>query len=182
MRFLETEILGGYVLELEHNVDERGSFSRIWCADELAAHGLTAGLAQCSISRNDRAGTLRGMHYQRPPHEEAKLVRCTRGAIFDVIVDLRPDSPTYAQWFGIELDSDRGSALYVPEGCAHGFQTLADATEVLYLISSPYHPQAAAGIRWDDPAIGIAWPPATTRTISDRDLSWPDFQPDYAPS
>ena len=182
MRFLETEIPGGYVLELEHNVDERGSFSRIWCAEELAAHGLTAELAQCSISRNDRAGTLRGMHYQRAPDEEAKLVRCTRGAIFDVIVDLRPGSPTYAEWFGVELDAERGSALYVPEGCAHGFQTLVHDTEVLYLISHPYHPHAAAGVRWNDPAIGIEWPAAAARTISDRDLSWPDLQPGNAPN
>jgi dTDP-4-dehydrorhamnose 3,5-epimerase len=182
VRFLETDIPGAYVLELEHNVDERGSFARIWCRDELAAHGLTAELAQCSISRNRLAGTVRGMHYQRAPHEEAKLVRCTRGAIFDVIVDLRPNSPAYGAWFGVELDAERGSALYVPEGCAHGFQTLVDATEVLYLISHAYTPQAAAGVRWDDPAIGIDWPPLATRTISDRDRSWPDFRPDTSPS
>jgi dTDP-4-dehydrorhamnose 3,5-epimerase len=180
MRFLETELPGAYVLELEPYLDARGSFARIWCADELAAHGLTAGLAQCSISHSHRAGTLRGLHYQRAPHQEAKLVRCTRGAIFDVIVDLRPESPTYTSWFGVELDAERGSALYVPEGCAHGFQTLVEATEVLYLISSPYQPQAAAGVRWDDPAFGIEWPPAATRTISDRDRSWPDVQPERA--
>jgi dTDP-4-dehydrorhamnose 3,5-epimerase len=182
MRFLETDIPGGYVLELEQYVDERGSFSRIWCADELAAHGLAAGLAQCSISRSDRAGTLRGMHYQRAPHEEAKIVRCTRGAIFDVIVDLRPGSPTYAEWFGVELEAERGSALYVPEGCAHGFQTLVDDTEVLYLISHRYEPAAATGVRWNDPAFAIAWPPSVTRTISERDLSWPDLEPPDAPS
>ncbi len=177
MRFVETEIAGAYVLELEPHVDERGSFARIWCAEELAERGLTAELAQCSISRNPRAGTLRGLHYQRPPHEEAKVVRCTRGAIFDVLVDLRPGSPTRGAWFGTELDAERGAALYVPEGCAHGYQTLVDDSEVLYLISHRYTPSAAAGVRWDDPAFGIRWPPAARRTISARDRSWPDYHP-----
>ena len=115
------------------------------------------------------------MHFQTAPHEEAKLVRCTAGAIFDVIVDLRPDSPTHAEWFGVELDAERGNALYVPKGFAHGFQTLVDDTDVLYMISDPYVPEAASGVRWDDPAFGIDWPEADVRTISDRDRSWPDY-------
>lgn len=175
MKFQAADIAGAFVLELEQNIDERGSFARIWCREELAEHGLTAELAQASISRNRRSGTLRGMHFQRAPHQEAKLVRCTRGSIFDVIVDLRRNSPTYGGWMGVELEAERGSALYVPEGCAHGFQTLVDETEVMYLISHPYAPESAAGVRWDDPAFGIEWPDADERTISERDLGWPDF-------
>jgi dTDP-4-dehydrorhamnose 3,5-epimerase len=175
VRFQATDIVGAFVLELEPYVDERGSFARIWCRDELAAHGLSVELAQSSISRNRRAGTLRGMHLQNAPHQEAKLVRCTRGAIFDVVVDLRRDSETYKDWVGVELEDESGSALYVPEGCAHGFQTLTDETEVMYMISRPYAPEAAAGVRWDDPAFGIEWPDTDVRTISERDLSWPDF-------
>jgi len=165
------------VLELERHEDERGFFARAWCRDEFADHGLVPELTQCSISRNSRAGTLRGMHFQRPPHEEAKLVRCTTGAIFDVIVDLRPDSLTYTEWVGVELDAERGNALYVPKGFAHGFQTLVDRTDVLYMISDPYVPEAASGVRWDDPAFAIEWPYKNMRTISDRDRSWPDHQP-----
>jgi dTDP-4-dehydrorhamnose 3,5-epimerase len=179
LRFLPAGgIDGAYLIELEPYEDDRGLFARVWCRDELAEHGLNPELAQASISRNTRVGTLRGMHFQRPPHEEAKLVRCTRGAIFDVVLDLRPGSTTRCQWFGVELDSTRGSALYVPEGCAHGFQTLIDDTEVLYLISHPYEPEAAAGVRWDDRAFGIEWPDTRQRTISERDLSWPDFEVD----
>ncbi len=177
MRFVDTPIAGVYVVELERFEDERGFFARAWCRDELAAAGLTADLAQCSLSRNTVAGTLRGMHYQRSPHEEAKLVRCTRGAIFDVALDLRPRSATHGRWFGAELDAASGHALYIPEGCGHGFQTLVDETDVFYAISAPYAPEAAAGVRWDDPAFGIAWPVASSRTISDRDLAWPDYRP-----
>ena len=161
------------VVELEPFLDERGSFARIWASEELAAQGLTATLAQCSISRNVRAGTIRGLHFQEAPHEEAKLVRCIRGAMFDVAVDLRSGSLTRGQWFGVELSAENGRALYVPEGCAHGFQTLVDDTEVLYLISTPYVPAAQAGVRWDDPALAITWPDAPTRTISERDAAWP---------
>jgi dTDP-4-dehydrorhamnose 3,5-epimerase len=175
MRFVPAGLDGAYVIELEPYEDERGSFARIWCRDELAAHGLTAELAQCSISRNARAGTLRGLHFQRAPHEEAKLVRCTRGSIFDVIVDLRPGSPTRSRWVGVELEAERGNALYVPEGFAHGFQTLVDDAEVLYMISHRYVPEAAGGVRWNDPAFAIDWPEARARTISDRDRAWPDF-------
>jgi dTDP-4-dehydrorhamnose 3,5-epimerase len=177
MRFTATDIEDAYVLDLEPFHDTRGMFARIWAEEELAAHGLTASLSQCSISRNRRSGTLRGMHYQRPPDEEAKLVRCTRGAIFDVVLDLRAGSPTLGRWYGVELTAEEGSALFVPEGCAHGFQTLVDDTEVLYLISKPYAPESATGVRWDDPAFGIAWPPAGERTMSDRDRSWPDWSP-----
>jgi dTDP-4-dehydrorhamnose 3,5-epimerase len=177
MRFNETDIQGAYVVELDRNEDERGFFARVWCRDEFAEHGLTAGLAQCSISHNLRAHTLRGMHFQRHPHEEAKLVRVMRGAIFDVIVDLRPESETVGQWLGVTLDGDDGRALFVPEGVAHGFQTLVDDTDVLYFISVPYAPDASAGVRWDDPTFGIDWPAAPDRTISDRDRSWPNWSP-----
>lgn len=177
MRFVETELQGVVVVELEEYVDERGTFARSWCREEMAAAGLASSIAQCSVSRSHRAGTVRGLHYQRPPHEEAKLVRCTRGAIFDVAVDLRPGSPTQGRWVGVQLDPDNGRALYVPEGCAHGFQTLVDDTDVAYLISVPYAPEAAAGVRWDDPTLAIAWPEAETRTISERDRSLPAYEP-----
>jgi dTDP-4-dehydrorhamnose 3,5-epimerase len=176
MRFTETDIPGAYVIDLEPVGDERGTFARIWAEEELAAHGLTSRLSQCSISRTTRAGTVRGMHFQRSPDEEAKVVRCTRGAIYDVVVDLRPDSPALRNWFAVELSADNGSALYVPEGCAHGFQTLVDDTDVLYLISHPYAPASADGVRWDDTAFGIAWPDAAKRTISARDRAWPDYE------
>ena len=152
VRFVETEIPGVVVVELEEHVDERGSFARTWCRDEMAEAGLASDLAQCSVSETAAPAPLRGLHFQRPPHEEAKLVRCTRGAIFDVAVDLRPDSPTRGRWFGVELDPDSGRALYVPEGCAHGFQTLVDDTDVAYMISTPYAPEASGGVRWDDAA------------------------------
>lgn len=177
MKFAETEIPGAFVVELEPVADERGSFARVWCEDELGELGLNPKLAQASVSRNVRAGTLRGLHYQRAPNEEAKLVRCLRGALFDVVVDLRPDSPAFMRWFGVELDEESGKGLYIPEGCAHGFQTLVDDTTVLYFISQRYEPQAADGVRWDDPAFAVQWPPAAERTISGRDRAWPDFRP-----
>jgi dTDP-4-dehydrorhamnose 3,5-epimerase len=175
VRFTPASLDGAYIVELEPYEDERGSFARVWCRDELAAQGLNPELAQCSISRNRRAGTLRGLHYQATPHQEAKLVRCTRGAIFDVIVDLREGSPTLGRWISVELGADAGTALYVPEGFAHGFQTLTDDAEVLYMISEPYAPEASTGVRWDDPAFGIEWPAAKVRTMSERDRAWPDF-------
>jgi dTDP-4-dehydrorhamnose 3,5-epimerase len=175
VRFIEAAVRGAYVVELERHDDERGFFARVWDPEELGALDLDTRLAQVSLSRNTRAGTLRGMHYQRAPHEEAKLVRCVRGAIFDVVLDLRADSDTFLEWHGERLDPDDGRALYVPKGCAHGFQTLADDTDVVYLISHPHTPEAAAGVRWDDPRFGIEWPPAETRTISARDLGWPDY-------
>jgi dTDP-4-dehydrorhamnose 3,5-epimerase len=175
MRFLATKLPDAYLIELERHEDERGFFARAWCRDEFAEHGLAPDLAQCSISRNSLAGTLRGMHFQTAPHDEAKLVRCTTGAIFDVIVDLRSDSPMHGEWLGVELDAARGNALYVPKGFAHGFQTLVDGTDVLYMISDPYIPEAAAGVRWDDPAFAIEWPDGRSGTISDRGSLWPNY-------
>ena len=175
MRFMPTSVDGAYVVELEPVGDERGLFARIWCEQEFADAGLTAHLSQCSISRNTHAATLRGMHYQLHPNEEAKLVRCTRGAIYDVVLDLRPESATYLAWHAAELSPENGAALFVPEGCAHGFQTLTDDSEVLYLISHPYAPKSATGVRWDDPAFGIEWPSAESRTMSEKDRAWPDY-------
>ncbi|MDZ7751187.1 MAG: dTDP-4-dehydrorhamnose 3,5-epimerase [Gammaproteobacteria bacterium] len=168
MRFVETAIPGAYVVEAEATADDRGAFFRIWCYDELIATGLDAALAQCSISTNRRRGTLRGMHYQAAPHEEVKLVRCIRGRIFDVIVDLRPDSPTHRQWLGLELSAENRSALYVPAGCSHGFQTLEDDSEVLYHISRSYAPDHQRGHHYDDRKLKIAWP-MTPTVVSEKD-------------
>ncbi len=178
MIFTPTSIEGAHVVEQERMEDERGFFARTFCGEEFASLGLDARVAQSNTSYNARAGTLRGMHYQADPHGEAKLVRCTRGAIFDVAVDLRRDSPTHARWFGVELTEENGSAFFVPAGCAHGFQTLADATEVLYLMSTPYVAGSGRGVRWDDPAFGIVWPdpPAHGRTMSERDATYPDYR------
>ncbi len=172
-----TPLAGAHVVELERIGDERGSFARTFDREQFAAAGLDDAVAQCSTSFNLAAGTLRGMHYQAAPHEEAKLVRVTQGAIFDVIVDLRAGSPTFRAWFGMALDAQSGSALYVPPGMAHGFQTLAEATEVHYQISTPFVPAAARGVRFDDPAFGIAWPPPprTGLVISERDRGFADF-------
>lgn len=173
MRFIETELAGAFIIELELIGDERGWFARSFAAEEFAAHGLESDIAHANVSFNPRAATLRGLHFQVAPHAEAKLVRCTRGRIYDVIVDLRPTSATYRRWFAIELSADGERMLYAPPGFAHGFQTLADDTEVSYLISRPHCAEAARGVRWDDPALEIRWPPATDRLISDRDLSHP---------
>ncbi len=154
--------------------DERGFFARTWCAREFADHGLVARLTQCSISFNHRAATLRGMHYQADPHGEVKVVRCTAGAIYDVVLDLRPRSASYKQWIAAELSAENRHMLYIPEGCAHGFQTLADRTEVFYQMANDYVPAAARGVRWNDPAFGIRWPEAD-RIISRRDQDFPDF-------
>jgi dTDP-4-dehydrorhamnose 3,5-epimerase len=175
VRFVETPLAGAFVLEPERNEDERGYFQRIWSAEELEGRGLTATLSYTAMSYNARAGTLRGLHYQTAPHEEAKLVRCLTGALLDVIVDLRPASATFRRWFGGELDAEGGRALFVPEGFAHGFQTLADSTRTLYHISIPWVPEASGGVRWDDPAFGIDWPEAAERIMSERDRTWPDF-------
>ncbi len=170
---------GALVVEAEPIEDERGHFARTFSSEEFAARGLDARVGQCSTSFNARAGTLRGLHYQAAPHGEAKLVRCTRGAIYDVAVDLRSDSPTYRDWVGVELTADNARALFVPDGCAHGFQSLVDATEVLYQISTPYVQAAARGVRWNDPAFGVEWPaaPPKGRTMSARDAEYPDFAP-----
>jgi dTDP-4-dehydrorhamnose 3,5-epimerase len=153
---------------LEPHVDARGFFARSFCRDEFATRGLEPAVAQCNVSWSPKRGTLRGMHYQRTPHEEAKLVRCTRGAVFDVIVDLRAGSPTYREWLGIELTADNRQQLYIPRGFAHGLQTLVDDTEVSYQMSAPYEPGSATGFRYDDPAIAIRWPIAAP-IVSDRD-------------
>jgi dTDP-4-dehydrorhamnose 3,5-epimerase len=173
VRFVPTTLAGVYAVEQERRVDERGFFARTWCAQELRDHGLEPGLAQCSVSFNRRRGTLRGLHYQAPPFAEVKLVRCTRGAVYDVAVDLRPDSPSFRAWVGVELTEDNGRALYIPRGFAHGFYALADATEVAYQISTAYEPQAARGIRWNDPFHGVVWP-GPVEVIAPRDRDYAD--------
>jgi dTDP-4-dehydrorhamnose 3,5-epimerase len=175
VKFTETPLPGAWLIELEPIADERGWFARTFCADEFRAHGLDPAVAQCNASFNVRSGTLRGMHYQAEPHGEAKLVRCTRGGIFDVLVDLRADSPALCRWTGHELTAENRHMLYAPVGTAHGFVTLADDTEVLYQMSHPYVPDAARGVRFDDPAFGIEWPLAPA-VISERDRSYPDFK------
>jgi dTDP-4-dehydrorhamnose 3,5-epimerase len=177
--FHPTPLEGAFVVEQERLTDERGFFARTWAVEELEARGLDARVAHMNTSFNARAGTLRGLHFQAAPHAEAKLVRATRGAIWDVAVDLREESPTYRRWHAVALDEDNGLAFFVPAGCAHGFVTLTDASEVLYVMSTPYVPQAARGVRWDDPAFGIEWPapPASGRTMSERDRTWRDFAP-----
>ena len=176
MTFLETPLNGAFVVDLEPKADERGFFVRVWCEEEFAAHGLDATVAQASLSYNRCRGTLRGLHYRVAPHAESKIVRCIRGAIYDVVVDLRPGSASYCQWFSVELTSDNRKSIYIPEGCAHGFQTLEDDTEVLYLMSKRYAPEAERGLRWDDRAIGITWPDVKTRIMSERDRNWPLLQ------
>jgi dTDP-4-dehydrorhamnose 3,5-epimerase len=174
MIFTETKLRGAFVVEVKKLADERGFFGRSYCANEFGEHGLSQNMVQANVSYNIRAGTLRGMHYQVAPHQEAKLIRCTRGALYDVIVDLRPNSPTYKQWFGIELSADGYSMLYVPEDFAHGFVTLVDNTEATYQVSQFYTPGAERGLRWNDPAIGIEWP-VTPAVISAKDANWPDY-------
>ncbi len=174
MIFAPTALPGAFVVEMEKREDARGFFARSWCVREFEEHGLNPRLVQCNVSFNRAKGTLRGMHYQVAPREEAKLVRCTSGAIHDVILDLRPDSPAYLRHFAVELTAVNHRALYVPEGCAHGFQTLADDTEVFYQMSEFYSPEHARGVRWDDPAFGLPWPQAE-RIIVDRDRAYPDF-------
>ena len=170
-----TSLSGAHVLRLEPNVDERGFFARSWCAHELEQQGLVARVTQANISFSESSGTLRGMHFQSPPFEEVKIVRCTKGAIFDVIVDIRPMSSTYRQWFGVELNEINRNSLYVPKGFAHGFITLQDNTEVTYLMSDFYVPGFDRGYRHDDPAFAIKWP-LPVRNLSDKDRNWPDFK------
>jgi dTDP-4-dehydrorhamnose 3,5-epimerase len=174
MIFRDTGIDRVRLVELERNEDERGFFARTWDAEEFARQGLSGRMVQTSISYNRRRGTLRGLHYQATPHEEAKLIRCTAGAIYDVALDLRPGSPTFAHWVAAELSAENKLALYVPEGCAHGFLTLANGSEVAYQMSSPHVPEAARGVRFDDPAFGIEWPGEVV-VVNDRDRSYPDF-------
>ncbi len=174
MRFAQTELSGAYVVDLEKIEDERGFFARSWCRSEFLETGLNANLAQCNVSFNAKRGTWRGMHYQIAPREEAKLVRCTRGVIWDVIVDLRSDSPTYRRHVAVELSAENRRMLYVPERFAHGFLTLSDDAEVFYQMSAMYSPAHARGFRWNDPAFGIRLP-AGVAMISERDRSYPDF-------
>jgi dTDP-4-dehydrorhamnose 3,5-epimerase len=170
MRFLSTELPGVFVIEVEARPDERGLFARTYCREEFGAQGLCTDWVQCSASFNTRAGTLRGLHWQAAPHEEVKLVRCTSGAAFDVVVDLRAGSPTYGKWVAVELSAANRTAVYIPGGCAHGFLTRADGTELFYQMSARYVPEAARGVRWDDPALGIEWPGRPV-VISDRDAN-----------
>ncbi|MEW6183467.1 MAG: dTDP-4-dehydrorhamnose 3,5-epimerase [Bacillota bacterium] len=174
MRFKETPLKGAYIVELEPIRDERGFFARSFCQKEFSEHGLNSEIVQCNISSNKRKGTIRGMHYQESPHEEIKIVTCIKGSIYDVIIDLRPDSPTYCKWFASELSATDFKMLYVPKGFAHGFQTLEDDSIVFYQMSELYHPECARGVRWDDPAFKIDWA-TSVRVISDKDKHYPDF-------
>jgi dTDP-4-dehydrorhamnose 3,5-epimerase len=176
MKFTETPLTGAYVIDPEPHRDERGLFERVFCRQEFEAHSLEPAVAQCNVCFNPRKGTLRGMHYQVPPHEEVKLVRCTSGAIYDVIVDLRRGSPTHAKWFGVELTADGRRQLYIPRLFAHGYITLADDTEVFYQVSEPYHPEFERGLRFDDPALAIRWPLAPTM-VSAKDRNHPMLTP-----
>ncbi len=176
MRFEPLALAGAYLIEVEARADDRGLFARTYCEQEFAAQGLVTGFVQCNTSYNKRRGTLRGMHYQADPSPEVKLVRCTSGAIHDVLVDLRPDSPTFLGWCGADLTAQDRRALYVPIGFAHGFQTLEDDTEVFYQMSGFYAPDLARGVRWNDPVFGIEWPIAAPH-LSRRDTEYPDFTP-----
>lgn len=176
MIFQETKLPGVFEIQLEPLPDDRGFFARSWCQKEFEDHALNPNVVQCNVSFNTRKGTLRGMHYQAAPGAEAKLVRCTSGSIYDVVIDLRPQSPTFKNWIAAVLTSERRNMIYVPEGCAHGFLTLEDKTEVFYQMSEFYSPELSRGVRWDDPAFRIAWP-ATVEMISERDRTYPDFEP-----
>ena len=171
MKFIATPLAGAYIVDIDPTSDERGFFARTFCADEFAEFGFDAATLECSASFNASKGTLRGMHYQAPPHEEDKLIRCTAGAIFDVIIDIRAGSPSYGRWFGTELTASNRRALLAPKGFAHGFISLADATEVLYMISAPHAPESAYGFIWNDPKVGIAWPMKPV-VISARDAAY----------
>lgn len=174
MNFIKTEIPGAYIIELERLSDHRGFFARSFCEEEFRAHGLNPSVAQCSLSFNPKKGTVRGLHSQKWPHEEAKLVRCTQGAVYDVILDLRPDSDTFLRHVAVELTAENHRMLYVPEGVYHGFMTMEDNSEVFYQMSTAFHGESAVGVRWNDPAFGIKWPGPMT-CISEKDKNHPDF-------
>jgi len=178
MIFVETKLSGAFVIELERLEDERGFFARSFDEKEFAARGLAARWVQCNVSFNKKKGTLRGMHYQVAPHAEAKLVRCTMGAIYDVIIDLRPDSPTFKQWVAFELSADNRRMLYIPEGFAHGFQTLTDNSEVFYQMCESYHPESARGVRWNDPTFAIEWPLYNALILSEKDSNYSLYRGD----
>jgi dTDP-4-dehydrorhamnose 3,5-epimerase len=184
MLFTPAQLRDAMIIDVERRGDERGYLARVFCEREFAEHGLPVRWVQSSSIYSPQRHTLRGLHFQRAPHAENKLVRCTRGAVWVVMVDLRPDSPTYLQWQGAALTPSSGRLLFVPEGFAQGYQTLADECEVVYQMTHEYVPEAASGVRWDDPAFGIEWPPAGERIISDRDLAWPDYvaTPEAAPA
>jgi len=175
MTFTESALAGAWIIDITPIEDERGFFARTWAPEEFTARGLDPGLAQCNLAYNHRRGTIRGMHFQRAPFSEVKIVRCTRGAICDVILDLRPDSPTFLKWVAEELTADNRRMLYVPPGFAHGYQTLVDEVETYYHVSTPFSPSHADGVRWNDPAFAIAWPLGEPTVISARDRNWPDF-------
>jgi dTDP-4-dehydrorhamnose 3,5-epimerase len=176
MIFKKTKLPGAFIIEVQRLEDDRGFFGRSFCRHEFIERGLNPDVVQCNISFNRDTGTLRGMHYQAEPHDEEKLVRCTRGGLYDVIVDLRKESPTYKQWIAVELTEENCRMLYVPKGFAHGFQTLTDNTEIFYQMSEFYHPESACGVRWNDPAFGIQWPARDRAILSDRDQHWPDYR------
>ena len=175
MKFIKTKLEGAFIIEPELVKDERGFFARLWCQKEFAKHGLNRNLAQISIAFNQKKGTVRGMHFQKSPYKEAKLVRCTSGAIYDVIIDLRPASKTYKQWVSVEITSKSYKMIYVPEGFAHGYQTLEDNTEVIYHMSEFFTPEYYSGVRWNDPVFNIKWPYTEKIIISDKDKSYPNF-------
>ena len=172
MRFIETPVAGAWLVEVDPRRDERGQFARVWCRDEFAKKGLRADFLQCNASFNVKAGTLRGLHYQSEPFPEIKLIQCVRGRVFDVLVDLRPNSSTLRRWYGVELSAENRRQLYVPAGCAHGYLTLEDGCEVQYPVTEVYHPECERGVLWNDPAIGIEWP-AVPVVISAKDQQWP---------
>lgn len=172
MRFTEIDISGAWVIDPDPHEDNRGRFMRAWCTREFAAHGLDFLPVQANMGLSLRKGTVRGMHFQKPPALEAKLVRCTRGTIYDVVVDLRPESPSYGEWYGVELSAGNGRMLYVPTHCGHGYQTLEECTEIYYMTSGFYSPSLAHGVRFDDPAFGIQWP-TTVTVVSEQDRNWP---------
>jgi dTDP-4-dehydrorhamnose 3,5-epimerase len=175
MIFRETKLPGVFEIQIEPKPDERGFFARCWCQKEFESNNLNANLVQCSISFNSRKGTLRGIHYSEPPYAESKVVRCTKGAVYDVVVDLRPDSPSFKDWIAVVLTADQRNMVYVPEGCGHGFLTLENEAEVFYQMSEFYHPESARGVRWDDPAFRIAWP-GRVEVISERDQRYPNLE------
>jgi len=174
MKFIESKLPGAFIIELDRLTDDRGFFARSWCEKEFTAQGLTERMVQANVGFSERAGTVRGIHFQKSPHAEAKLVRCTRGSLYDVVVDLRSDSPTCGQWIGVELTADNARMVYVPEGFGHACQTLVDATEFTYQTSQFYYPDSAAGYRYDDPAFRIRWP-LEVSCVSRADQTWPDF-------
>jgi dTDP-4-dehydrorhamnose 3,5-epimerase len=175
MRFIRTPLEGAYVIEMEPKIDDRGIFARTFCREEFRAHGLKADVVQCNLSSNARRGTVRGLHYQLAPFAEVKMVRCTKGAIYDVIVDIRVSSPSYLQWFGVELTSRNQRVVYVPEGFAHGYETLADDSEVSYMVSQAYAPEYERGIRWNDPSLQIQWH-VSRPIVSAKDQGYADYQ------